>query len=464
MIISGKRVGFGENIIYSVLISSIYLIFHLTGYYDFSLRFTAAVGLIPAVSMALLMLQTAEIRMAVFTLVLYQTWNMFLQPYTWELPVRSVYRIFSEEDFPMMAFCSALSIWTLYLGLMYGMQTIKPKPLFHENRLNVKQIEKLLISMIIGGFVLKVAQTIIKILGISFGFFGLIETMLPATVGAVALLYWLRGGRKIIYLVLATVYMAYYFVYYVGGTLFIYSIFLVAAPTIMYIVERKRIPYKAVIFVAILLMPIYLSRHTYRNDGLYSKGSERLLIGWKILETEYANASISHWKKLVEKENKDYNVDNRTEGVSYLGTIVHRINIGRSQYIYGETMAWLPTMVLPHFLIPFRPDQNMGSKWAEYYGLKDPSWRASINFPMLCEFYANFGYLGMILFSFLNGILIIWLMSKFNNGIGDANLLLLIFVVTKIIVIEANVSLAYGAILQVIVACWLFKRFVFKRT
>ena len=54
------------------------------------------------------------------------------------------------------------------------------------------------------------------------------------------------------------------------------------------------------------------------------------------------------------------------------------------------------------------------------------------------------------------------MMGKFNNGIGDTNLMLLIFVVTKIIVIEANVTLAYGAILQVITICWLIKKFILR--
>jgi hypothetical protein len=462
MVISEKRINMGMNIILSIMISIIYLLMHSTGYYDFSLRFMVAIGLIPVASVAILLLQTAEIRIAVITLVLYQTWNMFLEPYTWDLPVKSIYRIFSSDDFPMMALCSTLSIWMLYFGFLYGMHKIKSKSLFTENYLNIRQIEKLLVYMIIGGLVLQLTQMIISALRIPFGFLGLIETMLPSTVGAVAVLYWLRGGRKIIYLILTIVYVAYYFVYYVGGTLFIYSIFLIAVPTVIYIVERKKIPYMTVFTVAILLLPIYLSRHTYRNEGLYSSGTERLLIGWKILETEYANANILHWQELIDKDHQNYNVDNRTEGVTYLATIINRINNGTSQYAYGETIAWLPTMFIPRFLIPFRPSQNMGDKWAIYYGVKDASWRASINFPMLCEFYANFGYLGMIILSFFNGIFIIWMMGKFNNGIGDTNLMLLIFVVTKIIVIEANVTLAYGAILQVITICWLIKRFIPK--
>lgn len=463
MIISEKKINIGLNLLFSSFISIIYFCLRFTGYYDFDLRLMAIIGLIPILSTVLILLKTMDIRIAVITLVLYQTWNMFLEPYTWNKPIKSLYRVFDPNDFHIMALFSAISIWTLYLGFMYGMKSIKSNSIFSEKYLSSNKIERLLIYMIIGGYVLQLIQIGISFLGISLGFFGLIETMLPATVGAVTLLYWLRGGRKFIYLFLSLIYLSYYFIYFVGGTLFIYSIFLVVAPIVVYIVERHKIPYKTIILVVILLMPIYMTRHAYRNEGLYSKGVVRISLGIKILKREYSNIDFKRWKKLYEAAEINENVDNRMEGVTYLGTIVHSIDIGKSQYAYGKTMIWLPTMILPHFFIPFRPSQNMGDQWAVYYGLKDPSWRASINFPMLCEFYANYGYLGMIIFSFFNGILIIWFIRKFNDGKGDANLLLLIFVITKIIIIEANVTLAYGAILQVLVVCWLSKRFLFNR-
>lgn len=463
MIISEKKINIGLNLFFSGLISIIYFCLKFTGYYDFDLRLMAVIGLIPVFSAVLIFLKIKDIRIAVITLVLYQTWNMFLEPYTWSKPIKSLYRVFNPDDFYLMALFSAISIWTLYLGFMYGMKSIKSDSVFSEKYMSSEKIGKLLIYMIVGGYVLQLIQIVISFLGISLGFLGLIETMLPATVGAVALLYWLRGGRKFIYLLLSFIYLAYYFIYFVGGTLFIYSIFLVVAPIIVYIVERRKIPYKVLILVAILLMPIYMTRHAYRNEGLYSKGIIRLSLGMKILKKEYSNIDFKRWKELYETAKINENVDNRMEGVTYLGTIIHSIDIGKSQYAYGKTMIWLPTMILPRFFIPFRPSQNMGDQWAVYYGLKDPAWRASINFPMLCEFYANYGYLGMIIFSFFNGFLIVWFIRKFNDGRGDANLLLLIFVVTKIIVIEANVTLAYGAILQVLAVCWLSKRVLLNK-
>lgn len=462
MIISNKKISLGKNFMLSFLLAGIFLAMHNTGYYGFGLRAISAIGFIPVICSGFILLQTRDIRIAVIALVLYQTWSMFLAPYLWKEPVESIYRVYNESDFPAMAIASALSVYAIFFGFSWALHRTKAKPIFEQNHLTCKDLEKLLIYMIIGGYLVGVGQGLIADIGLPLGFLGLIDTMLPATVGALTLLYFLRGGRNFFIIFLTAIYMIYYFVYYVGGTLFIYSIFLIMAPTVVYIIERKKIPYLAVGLVVLLVLPIYLSRHAYRNEGLYSTGAQRMAIGMSILENEYSNISIDHWKEMYEAEQEDKNVDNRIEGVSYLGQIVNKIQSGQCRYLYGETLAWFPTMVLPHFLIPFRPGQNMGDQWAVFYGLKDKSWRASINFPMLCEFYANFGYLGMIILSFFNGMLIVWFMRKFNDGIGDTNLLLLFFVVTKIIVVEANVTLAYGAILQVIAVCWLYKRY-FKR-
>lgn len=462
MIISDKNINLVINFILSTIIAGVYLAMHNTGYYSSEMRTISAIGLIPVICSGLILLQTREIRIAVVTLVLYQTWNMFLEPYVWKVPVDSIYRTFNEADFPNMAIASAMSIYALFGGCIIGMNTINSESLFEPNYLEHDQLEKILAFMMVAGYIIGLGQGVIGLLDIPLGFFGLIETMLPSTVGALMLLYILRGGRNYIVILLTGIYMIYYFVYYVGGTLFIYSIFLVFAPTIAYIIERAKIPYFALTIIIIILMPIYLSRHAYRNEGLYSTGAARMSIGMNILKQEYSNISIEHLREMVEEEQEDKNVDNRLEGVSYLGHIVQRTQLGQNRFLYGETIIWLPTMFIPHFLIPFRPGQNMGDQWAIYYGIKDSSWEASMNFPMLCEFYVNFGFLGMIILSFFNGLLIVWFMRKFNDGIGDTNILLLIFVVTKIVIVEANVTMAYGAILQVIAVCWFYKRFFIR--
>lgn len=459
MIIQGKQINIASYFFTSLVIAAIYYGMHTTGYYDTSLRIMVAIGLIPAICMGLILYKTKELQFGVYFLVLYQTWNMFLEPYTWKQPVESLYRNFNESDFPVMAIFCVLSIYALFYGLIKALNILKTKALFSANKMSHTQLQNVLTYMILSGLAISVLQTA----GISIGFLGTLDTMLPSTIGAMMLLYYLRGGRNLILIGFTILYMIYYFIYYVGGTLFIYSIYMIMAPTIVYILERKKIPYVVLIITIIAVMPIYMSRHAYRNAGLYSSGMARMENGLLVLTNEYSNISVAHWKELYEAENQDKNVDNRTEGVSYLGTVKKTIDSGKASYLYGTSIMWYPTMVIPHFLIPFRPGQNMGDKEAIYFGVKDPSWQASINFPMLCEFFVNFGFIGMVILMFLNGVNIVWFVKKFNDGIGDANLILFVFMVSKIIIVESNISLSYGAILQVIVVCWFWKKYVLKK-
>ena len=80
MTISNKDISLGKNFMLSFLLAGIFLAMHTTGYYSFELRAVSAIGFIPVICSGLILLQTSEIRIAVVTLVLYQTWNMFLDP------------------------------------------------------------------------------------------------------------------------------------------------------------------------------------------------------------------------------------------------------------------------------------------------------------------------------------------------------------------------------------------------
>ena len=210
MQISGKKINLGLNFVLSILLSAVYLSLHTVGYYDITLRILAAIGLIPVISSALILFTTREIRMAVMTLVLYQTWNMFLEPYTWNMPVESVYRAFNNADFPEMALASDLSLFALYIGFMRSFGRVSAKPFFKESYMSAVQLKKVVLWMIIGGYLLGGHHKIVSMIGLPFGFIGLIDTMLPATVGAVFVLYYLRGGRNVLLTILVGCYMAYY--------------------------------------------------------------------------------------------------------------------------------------------------------------------------------------------------------------------------------------------------------------
>lgn len=425
----------------------------------------AYIGLIPVVAIVIRLFRLKDLSTAIVTLVMYQTWNMFLSPYLWADKIVAIHRVIREEYIPLMAFFACLSVWAIYLGyICFQGKKRKPKPFFPDKKITDSKLQRLAMVTIISGFVISGGDFLIGFLGLRVSFLGMISDMMPALVLCVFSIYFLRGGRNIFLIVVVGIYTAYNFVYYVGGTLFIYSIILISAPIAVYIVERKKVPVIPIIIVAILLLPIYMSRHSYRTEGLYASGSQRMEIGMRILEDEYVNFSWEKNEKRMVENDEESNVDNRFEGVSYLATVVHCVEDRNYPYQYGKTFVWLPTLVLPRFLVPMRPSMNMGDEWAVYYRVKEKSWRASINFPMLVEFYANFGWLGMVLLSFLQGWLIAFVCSKFNDGRGDINLMMMVFLLPKFIVVEANITLSYGLILQVVFLIWICKKFFAAKT
>lgn len=436
----------------------LYQISYPSGGYDLSLQLFAVIAFYPIINIGYLVFTTRKIALGIFFLTIYQTWNMFLSPYLGDEQVTAALRTVNTNYLYSMGFFSMLSVIALYIGFMWGFNKIRIKPFWEPSFLKAKSIRKGLIVSMLAGWILTGISSILGFVGLHISFISSISSMLPAVVGALLVIYCLRGGRNFIIILPSIIYLVINFIYSIGGTLFIYTIILLLGPVIAYITETNKIPYIAICASIILLMPVFINRHQYRNVGLYLTGTAKFELGYKILSENYSDFSFEKRNELTEESDKNKYVDNRFEGVTYLGQIVHCHEDLNYPLLLGKTFVWLPTMFLPRMFVPMRPGQNMGSEWAEYYGVKDPNWQCSINFPMLVEFYCNFGWFGMVILSLLNGLAIAWVMSLFCYGKGDVNLLILLFISLKIIVVEANVTLNYGLILQVLFICWLIKR------
>lgn len=447
--------------IFGLFIMACWLIFQLLNPsqgYNLTLQLLAVIASYPIFRLFILLFVTKKIALGIFFLTLYQTWNMFLSPYLGAEQVTASMRTVKDSSLlPMCLFCT-LSIYALYFGFMFGYKRIKVKPFWIPSFLSAASVRYCLIWSMVGGYLLEMVSSLLGLVGLQISFISSISSMLPSVVGALLVIYFCRGGRNILIIAIALLYLGYSFVMSVGGTLFIYTIILLMGPIVAYVTETGKIPYITIGLIALVLMPVFLNRHQYRNVGLYLSGNEKFALGSKIISENYSEFSLDKISDLKSENEKNEYHDNRFEGVTYLGQIVYCHEDLNFHYQYGKTFIWLPTMFLPRMFVPMRPGQNMGSEWAEYYGIKDPSWNCSMNFPMLVEFYCNFGWLGMVLLSWANGFAIAWVMSLFCYGKGDVNLLLLLFISLKLIVVEANVTLNYGLILQVLFVCWLIKR------
>lgn len=431
--------------------------------YDLYLQIYAILGLWPVFSLVFMFWKSKQIALGIFLLTVFQTWNMFLHPYLADAQYFATYRTVNPLHYPEMGFFCLLSIFSLYFGFIWGYYKLGHSSFWGISVMSYEAVHKSLIWILIVGISSSLLQSVLGYFGLTISFLSSIDIMIPTVVGSLLMMYLLRNGKNLVLILLTLTYLIYNFIYVVGGTLFIYVILMMMGPLVVFVTERKKIPYFWIIVGCILLLPIYAHRHEYRSMGLHSSGAVKFDLGRKILKETYSNFSFEDLSK-GDTHTSDPYKDDRMEGVTYLAQIVHCHEDLDYPYQFGNTFKWLPTMFMPRMFMPMRPGQNMGTEWAEYYHVKDPSWRCSINFPMLVEFYCNFGWLGMVLMSFINGLAIVWVMGKFNFGYGDANLLLLLFVAIKIIVVEANITLNYGLILQVLFVCWLIKKYQIKHS
>jgi hypothetical protein len=76
-------------------------------------------------------------------------------------------------------------------------------------------------------------------------------------------------------------------------------------------------------------------------------------------------------------------------------------------FLYGETYAFLPSVLLPRFIDPEKPASQVGMNLLNvHYGLltADETAITAIGWGLIAEAYANFGYIGVIAMALVVGL------------------------------------------------------------
>jgi hypothetical protein len=119
-------------------------------------------------------------------------------------------------------------------------------------------------------------------------------------------------------------------------------------------------------------------------------------------------------------------------------------------FYYGKSYESLIYIFVPRILFPSKPEQLYGRFWGKRYEVLDVSDNiTSWNFPMLAEFYANFGVIGCIFGMFFVGCILRIISTpivndKKNNIDGN---LISISIFFQFIYQEINLTLILGNIL-----------------
>jgi hypothetical protein len=131
----------------------------------------------------------------------------------------------------------------------------------------------------------------------------------------------------------------------------------------------------------------------------------------------------------------------------------------------GYTYGSLVGAFVPRFLWPSKPTKEVGNQFGHRYGYIGwyDRW-TSVNMPYLLEFYANFGFGGVVAGMFLTAWIIRILEAAVNrpsSGILRATAALMI--IHPIFLIESDFSLVFGGLLMNGVALWALVLYLERR-
>lgn len=233
---------------------------------------------------------------------------------------------------------------------------------------------------------------------------------------------------------------------------------------IVYYLLTRKIPWPAVALVGLLVALMLPVKLDYRNF-LAEEGSLELSVVEKL--EVYYELSYQHYLGREGIASSDVKGDDEGSPLwrfSYSASAFSLVIIntpGIVPYWKGDTYSTIFTKIIPRFLWPGKPTEDIGNEFGHRYSLLHKSDEGtSMNLPWLAELYANFGesavYYGMALFGLMYG----FIDRFYNSGQSVVNIILSAAIFFPILQHESNFALLAGNIFLLSVAIFAFSRFI----
>lgn len=461
-----KRLYLSSLLISAIFVSFLSLFFFKSPYYGEGPKLFALISLTFVCSTFILFLKTRNRKHILFLPTISLTWVYFQRRFLMSDEIYYLFRNIPIDYINEIAFYPSLGIIALYIGY-YAFINKKIKPL-SSTGLRFKNDDLALFVRIF--FALYIVDNFFKyVLNIYLdeiiGQLAQLFEFLPTLLLALMVLLYMREKRfRILYIPILFL-LSFEFLSRVAGTLFAHIIILFMGGFLIYIFEKKKIPYVALAIFIIVNIPIYLTRMDYRYAYALEKWYGGVSSGYFDLVSEgldrFTDQDFSTIFSKSDREKWNYVSleKDRFEQVSFLGQCVYKHTNGDFEFHYGKTFWWLPLTPIPRIIFPSKPKNIMATTVAEEYGIKGSS-HGAMNFPMLVEYYINFNFVGIIIFCFFQGILLSWIVRIVGFGYGDLNLLILLNILFHFLRIEANITMVFGAFLQALFFWWVLIRFL----
>jgi hypothetical protein len=404
---------------------------------------------------------TSEIIIFITTLF---TWIFFCSPFFFSELVQHEYRIIPEDYLFEIVFFSSISTIAIRLGYdFFSKKVISPisNPLM---KFSNKQLYKLFFAFVFFGSLQIFIERYFKFLYNFAGEVFSIFEVFPNFALCIGFLYILRGGRSIFLKITFVGFALFNFLIVLATTQFGYLFFLFLIFGSVYFLEKKKIPYKSIFLIIILLAPLFFLRKSFRYEILTDSwyGNQKFSIKEKVelgFNFFFNSVNVESFNNMFENSAENQVILDRFEMISYIGQCIHVHEIQLREYDYGLTMWSLPISFVPRVIFPWKLKADLATTKTKEYGIKLGE-KGQDNWPMLVEFYINFGFFGMIILSFVQGVIYSFTLKKVCHGIGDINLIIFVHLLWFFWRVEAQVLLIWGGIYQCLILWWVFSKFV----
>lgn len=155
-------------------------------------------------------------------------------------------------------------------------------------------------------------------------------------------------------------------------------------PLLVYIHERRRIPWLALSLGLLVIVPLWQMKHEFRrltHDGGDGSVLERISL-FAELSTGYVTGEIAPTKRTI-------SANERMDGLVVLSRVI-RLTPSLVPPMEGKTYADIPRFLVPRFIDPDKPQRDMGQFFGHRYGfLNHRDLKTSVNLPQVVEAYMN---------------------------------------------------------------------------
>lgn len=225
------------------------------------------------------------------------------------------------------------------------------------------------------------------------------------------------------------------------------AFFLVVFLGVIYWIKRRTIPWSFVIAGAIAVVAFNPVKHQYRavawQDELFASMSffDKASLFYEATQVFYQSGVLSSLAQ-------DSSTIARVSRVSTLETVME-MTPDEVPYWMGSSYRTLLTSFIPRVIWPGKPESKIGQEFGHRYALLHyDDLTTSYNLPWLPEFYANFGFIGVVFGMFFVGVIFRFIIQKLSAPPGDnLSLILGLAISFSLFYADSNFALLFGGVL-----------------